>query len=62
MIIYLNKIIPININILILKKIKMSKNLEGKIAVITAASTGIGLAISQKLAKEGATVIVTSRN
>lgn len=32
--------------------------LSGKIAVVTGSSKGIGVAIAQKLAKEGAKVIV----
>ncbi len=36
-------------------------NLEGRIAVITGASRGIGLAITQKLARYGAQCILVSR-
>lgn len=36
-------------------------NLEGRIAVITGASRGIGLAIAQKLARYGALCILVSR-
>jgi NAD(P)-dependent dehydrogenase (short-subunit alcohol dehydrogenase family) len=36
----------------------MEKRLDGKIAIITGAGTGIGEAIAHKLAKEGATVIL----
>ncbi len=36
-------------------------NLEGKIAVITGASMGIGLAVARKLAKYGAQCILVSR-
>lgn len=36
-------------------------NLEGKVAVITGASRGIGLAIAQKLAGNGARCILVSR-
>lgn len=38
----------------------MSKNLEGEIVLVTGASRGIGKAIAQKLAKNGATVIGTA--
>lgn len=33
-----------------------------KIALVTASSTGIGFGISRRLAREGATVIISSRN
>ncbi len=36
----------------------MDKRLDGKIAIITGAGTGIGEAIAHKFAKEGATVIL----
>lgn len=36
----------------------MKKRLDGKIAIITGAGTGIGEAIAHKFAKEGATVIL----
>jgi NAD(P)-dependent dehydrogenase (short-subunit alcohol dehydrogenase family) len=40
----------------------MSKVLDGKIAVVTGASTGIGLAIAKRFAAEGAAaVVVTGR-
>ena len=38
------------------------KRFEGKICVVTASSTGIGLAISERFAQEGGTVIINSRN
>jgi NAD(P)-dependent dehydrogenase (short-subunit alcohol dehydrogenase family) len=40
----------------------MDLNLTGKIAVVTGASKGIGLAISQALAEAGAHVIAGARN
>ena len=43
-------------------KEKTMKRLENKIAIITGAASGIGLAISQAFAKEGATVIMSDIN
>ena len=37
------------------------KKLEGKIAVITGASTGIGLATAQRFVSEGAYVYIIGR-
>ena len=39
----------------------MSANLEGKIAVISGSSRGIGLAIAQELAREGCDCLLTGR-
>ncbi|MCL1827074.1 MAG: 3-oxoacyl-[acyl-carrier-protein] reductase [Candidatus Cloacimonetes bacterium] len=38
------------------------RRLENKVAVITGAARGIGLAIAEKFAEEGATVIITDMN
>lgn len=38
------------------------KAFEGKVALITASSTGIGLAIATRLASEGCKVIISSRD
>jgi NAD(P)-dependent dehydrogenase (short-subunit alcohol dehydrogenase family) len=39
----------------------MSRKLEGKIAVVTGGSTGIGQAVAKRFAAEGATVYITGR-
>ncbi|MFC5475590.1 SDR family oxidoreductase [Paraherbaspirillum soli] len=39
----------------------MSRKLEGKIAVVTGCTTGIGLATAKRFASEGAQVFVTGR-
>lgn len=39
----------------------MSDKLEGKIAVVTGASTGIGLGIAKRFVSEGASVVITGR-
>ena len=42
--------------------IKQQFNLEGKVAIITGSSKGIGKAIAKGLAENGAQVVVSSRN
>ena len=39
----------------------MELGLEGKAALVTASSTGIGLAVARELAREGARVLLTAR-
>ena len=39
----------------------MLKRFENKVVLVTASSTGIGYAISERLAQEGADVIISSR-
>ena len=36
--------------------------MKGKVAIITASSTGIGKGIAIRLAREGCSVIISSRN
>jgi dehydrogenase/reductase SDR family protein 4 len=38
------------------------QSFKGKVAIITASSTGIGLAIAKRLASEGCSVVISSRN
>lgn len=40
----------------------MAKRFEGKVVLVTASATGIGLGISKRMAQEGANVIISSRN
>ena len=39
----------------------MSNSLQGKVAVVTGGSTGIGLGIAKRFASEGASVVITGR-
>jgi dehydrogenase/reductase SDR family protein 4 len=36
--------------------------MKGRVAIITASSTGIGRAVAERLAEEGCKVVVSSRN
>ncbi|MBO3101594.1 SDR family oxidoreductase [Cellulomonas fengjieae] len=38
------------------------RRFEGRVALITGASRGIGLAVAERLVSEGATVVITGRN
>ena len=40
----------------------MEGSLEGRVAVVTGASRGIGLAIARRFADAGASVVISSRN
>ena len=40
----------------------LTENLEGAVAVVTGASTGIGLAIARQLSHSGARVVLTARS
>ncbi|GAB0099361.1 dehydrogenase/reductase SDR family member 4 [Sergentomyia squamirostris] len=44
-----------------MSQINLQKRLDGKVAVVTASSDGIGYAIAERLAREGAKVVVSSR-
>src|SRR5438270_11902811 len=39
----------------------MTKKLEGKVAVVTGGTSGIGLATARRFAAEGAMVVITGR-
>lgn len=46
---------------MISSQVSVMKRLEGKVAIVTASTAGIGLAIAKRLGKEGAHVVISSR-
>ncbi|PWA57112.1 glucose/ribitol dehydrogenase [Artemisia annua] len=43
------------------KSSKIGRRFEGKVAIVTASTQGIGFSIAQRLALEGASVVISSR-
>lgn len=40
---------------------KLGKRFEGKVAIVTASTQGIGFGIAERLGLEGASVVISSR-
>ncbi|GKD64793.1 tropinone reductase-like protein 3, partial [Tanacetum coccineum] len=43
------------------KSSKIGRRFEGKVAIVTASTQGIGFSIAHRLALEGASVVISSR-
>ncbi|KAK9227733.1 hypothetical protein WN943_012788 [Citrus x changshan-huyou] len=44
-----------------MEKVNMAKRFQGKVAVVTASTQGIGLGVAERLGLEGASVVISSR-
>ncbi|RDX99347.1 hypothetical protein CR513_17603 [Mucuna pruriens] len=44
-----------------MERTKLAKRFQGKVAIVTASTLGIGFSIAQRLAFEGASVVISSR-
>lgn len=44
-----------------MEKSKIGRRFEGKVAIVTASTQGIGFAIAERLGLEGASVVISSR-